>query len=557
VNVIFHNGNILTMEGAEAQAIAIAGERIEAVGSNEDILALASADTLRIDLDGRTITPGFIDAHSHRIAQRYKWGFESADQVFQDALRQGWTGLTELAVDEGEWAELRGLAASEALVLRVDAYLLFNTFEGNPLPDWYNAYEAGQEFGPYLRAAGLKFFIDFNSGRVLFFDSPALAEQIRLRRAEGWQVAMKAIGARSHELALDAIELAEAAQHPSLARYRIEHALAQTLDQQERMAGMGVIGSIQPGLIGVVASWPDIQQLISEEGAETVSNWRAMAEAGVRMAGSPFNPDGSHDEYTTDSHMSPMGVLYRGVTQIGLGGLAPEPWMLAHALTVEEILPALTIDAAYAAFQEGSRGSLAPGKLADLVVLSADPRHVAAEDLLTIETLMTMVGGEVAWCAPASEPLCLGALPPATDAGQGWPVLQVGSGGPEVAALQYLLRHHGLAIPVDGLFGPVTEQAVMDFQSQQSLATDGRVGEATWEALVRGVVLQVGSEGDAVRAAQHLLLEKFGHADVIVDGLYGRVTEGAVRAFQADHGLTVDGLVGAVETWPALVSLEP
>jgi len=289
-----------------------------------------------------------------------------------------------------------------------------------------------------------------------------------------------------------------------------------------------------------------------------------MLESGVLMTGSPFNPDGVDDEYPTDSHTSPIGVMYRGVTQIGPGGRMPEPWMVEHALTVEEILPLLTIDGAYAVFQEDTRGSLAPGKLADLVILSANPLDVPVEGLLEIDALLTMVGGEVAWCAPGAQDLCPGAStfpsPTAEDeaAIPGWPILQLGSEGPEVFALQYLLRHHGQEIPADGLFGPGTEQAVRAFQSERGLGVDGLVGGQTWPALVEGVVVQFGSDGDAVRAAQVLLLEKFGYADIIVvDGLFGRGTEAVVKTFQSDHGLTPDGLVGASQTWPALISGQP
>lgn len=564
-DVIFHNGNLLTMEEDRpvAQAIAAAGDSIVFVGSNSEVLALAGPATTIVDLQGRTLTPGFIDSHSHRISQRYKWGFDPPDEAFQEILRQGWTGITELAVDEAEWNELRNLAAAGRLPVRVDAYLLFNTFEGIALPDWYNAYQPGQRFGSFLRAAGLKFFIDFDSGRVLFFDPPGLAEEIRSQRAEGWQLALKTIGARSHQLALDAIELAEGGEQARDARYRFEHALAQTSAQQERMARLGVIASIQPGVVGVVSSWPDVQAVIVEQEAENVSNWRGLVDAGVLMAGSPLNPDGVNDEYTSPSHVSPLGVAYRGATQIGLAARPPEPWMVEHALTVEEILPLLTIDAAYAIFQEDSRGSLAPGKLADLVILSADPRAVPVEDLLTIETLMTMVGGEVAWCAPGAEALCSGAAGPASTPGAGgaaapaWPVLGVGRQGPEVFALQYLLRHHGQDIPTDGLFGPVTEQAVKTFQSQRGLGVDGLVGGQTWPALVQGVVVQFGSSGDAVRAAQVLLLEKFGYTDIAVDGLFGRGTEAVVMLFQSEHELASDGLVGASQTWPALISIQP
>jgi peptidoglycan hydrolase-like protein with peptidoglycan-binding domain len=170
----------------------------------------------------------------------------------------------------------------------------------------------------------------------------------------------------------------------------------------------------------------------------------------------------------------------------------------------------------------------------------------------------------VAWCAPGAQALCPGATTAPSPTAEGeaaipdWPVLQLGSEGPEVFALQYLLRHHGQEIPADGLFGPGTEQAVRAFQSERGLGVDGQVGAQTWPTLVQGVVVQFGSDGDAVRAAQVLLLEKFGYTDIIVvDGLFGRGTEAVVKTFQSDHGLTPDGLVGASQTWPALISGQP
>jgi predicted amidohydrolase YtcJ len=564
-DIIFHNGVILTMDDARptASAIHIQGERIVAVGDDVSVLAEAGTTTNLVDLHGRTLTPGFINGHSHHFSQRYKWDFDSLGLAAQSALEQGWTGLTELAVDQAELAELTEAAEAGLLPVRTNAYLLVRTFEGESLGEWFNAYRPGQTFGTSLRIAGLKVFTDFDNGTVLFWEPAELEAFLRERREEGWQLTLKSVSTLSLELVLDAVEPILQEGSNAGPRFRLEHALAVNDEQLARMARMGLIASIQPGIVGVIAGQPDLNEVVGREGTEAVARWRDMAEAGVPMVGSPYNPDGANVEYTPPSHVSPLGVMYRGATQIGLDGRAPETWMVEHALSVDQILPMLTIGAAYATMEELGRGSLVPGKLADLVVFSENPLAVPVARLLEIDTLMTMVGGSVAWCAPGAQDLCPGAVtaPPPTADSQagipGWPILQLGSEGPEVFALQYLLRHHGHEIPADGLFGLVTEHAVKTFQSQRGLGDDGLVGGETWSSLVEGLVLQFGSSGDAVRAAQVLLLEKFGYTDIVVDGLFGRGTETVVKTFQSNHGLTSDGMVGASQTWPALISIEP
>ena len=116
---------------------------------------------------------------------------------------------------------------------------------------------------------------------------------------------------------------------------------------------------------------------------------------------------------------------------------------------------------------------------------------------------------------------------------------------------------NGQKLTVDGIFGEETRASVIIFQTQKELTVDGIVGPQTWEALISDATIQLGSEGDAVRAAQYLLREKFGYDEVIVDGLFGSVTEAAIRDFQATYYLTVDGIVGAEETWLALISNQP
>jgi len=141
-----------------------------------------------------------------------------------------------------------------------------------------------------------------------------------------------------------------------------------------------------------------------------------------------------------------------------------------------------------------------------------------------------------------------------------WPVVKSGSNGHPIKTLQYLLRARGHGVVVDGSFGPQTDSAVKAFQASHGLTADGIVSPATWTALI--VQVQKGSEGDAVRGVQ----EEFQFRNLSgnpsngpkIDGIFGPVTDAAVRGFQHALSLdipavTVDGIVGPV-TWQALVS---
>lgn len=103
---------------------------------------------------------------------------------------------------------------------------------------------------------------------------------------------------------------------------------------------------------------------------------------------------------------SPVHLIYQGVTRVGNLGVRPVASLLDQALTAEQSLRALTINAARAAFEENDKGSITAGKLADLVVLSADPLTASAEEINQITVLMTIVGGNVEYCGPGSMFAC-------------------------------------------------------------------------------------------------------------------------------------------------------
>lgn len=137
------------------------------------------------------------------------------------------------------------------------------------------------------------------------------------------------------------------------------------------------------------------------------------------------------------------------------------------------------------------------------------------------------------------------------------PTLASGASGTDVARLQRLFVEMKLLdyTGIDGVFGPVTDQVVRDFQASAGLTVDGIVGPDTWEALPADPdtpVLANGDSGAEVAALQEALTA-YSNQDPAtnpgaIDGAFGPMTESAVRAYQGDHGIAVDGIVGD-DTW--------
>ena len=134
--------------------------------------------------------------------------------------------------------------------------------------------------------------------------------------------------------------------------------------------------------------------------------------------------------------------------------------------------------------------------------------------------------------------------------GDNWPTFKNGDSGPEVRAIQLLLTAHGHNLNVDGVFGPITQSRVEDFQTDNNLTEDAIVGPETWQKLI--IQAAQGKTGPEVRAIQNLLKNKFGY-NIDVDGIFGPATTTAVKNFQNSKGLTADGIVGP-QTWLKLIS---
>lgn len=137
----------------------------------------------------------------------------------------------------------------------------------------------------------------------------------------------------------------------------------------------------------------------------------------------------------------------------------------------------------------------------------------------------------------------------------GQPTIRPGATGDVVRRLQRALRRTPeLQLKVDGVFGPLTETLVSNFQKGASLSPDGVVGPITWQALPDGgpmPLLAEGSTGDVVRHLQGVLTNGPGQSGTPspgIDGDFGPRTRACVGAFQRWGGVGVDGVVGD-QTW--------
>ena len=205
----------------------------------------------------------------------------------------------------------------------------------------------------------------------------------------GLQVAVHAIGDAANREVLDALERAAAATGRRDARHRIEH--VQVLDPADipRFARLGAIASMQPTHATSDMRWAEdrIGHKRAEEGAYA---WRRLLDASARVA---FGTDFAVEP------LDPVEGLYSAVTRQSREkpGTPPGGWLPSQRLSMEEAIAVYTASSAYAEFQEDAKGTLEPGKLADLVVWDRDLLTVPPEQILQAKPALTVVGGAVVY----------------------------------------------------------------------------------------------------------------------------------------------------------------
>jgi predicted amidohydrolase YtcJ len=204
----------------------------------------------------------------------------------------------------------------------------------------------------------------------------------------GFQTCIHAIGDRANREVMDIFERVQREVPGSRAlRMRNEH--AQILDAREiaRFRALDVIPSMQT--THATSDMPWVPTRIGpERTAEGAYVWRKLINTGVRIAnGSDFPVE----------EPNPMLGFYAAITRQDPKGQPPGGWLPGERMTRVEALQSFTINAAYAAHLEKELGSLEPGKLADLVVLSRDIMAVSPREILDTHVLRTIIGGRVVY----------------------------------------------------------------------------------------------------------------------------------------------------------------
>lgn len=236
-------------------------------------------------------------------------------------------------------------------------------------------------------AALLSPYKDDPANTGLIRTEPARVREIAARAAAaGYQVCVHAIGDRGNRLTLDAMEAALGSSGGKGLRFRVEHAQVLSPDDIPRFAALGIIASMQPTHATSDMYW--VEDRVGEQRAAGAYAWRSLLKTGARLAcGSDFPVESER----------PLLGFYAAVTRQDAKGWPAGGWHPDERLTRDEALRCFTLDAAWAGFEESSRGSITPGKLADLTVLSDDIMQVPAPEILKTTVSMTIVGGRIAF----------------------------------------------------------------------------------------------------------------------------------------------------------------
>jgi hypothetical protein len=524
-DLIVVNAKVRTMDAArpEAQAFAVMGNKIVAVGSNDEIRKFSGAATKTIDAGGRLIVPGFNDAHVHFLEGGYqlssvdlrdaetpeefvrrikefaakqpkgrwilggKWDHENwtpaslptaamidaatpDNPVFIDRLDGHMALANSLALKtarvdkntkEVEGGEIvRDTAGNPTGVLRdaamnyvnkvIPAFSMAEKLEQaqaatdyaaslgvtsiqdmsagteisvyqelarqgklktriygcSPLSDYSRWQKTGvtRAFGnEWLRVGCLKGYSDGslgsttawlfaayldapNSSGLASDEIPKLPENVAAADKADLQINIHAIGDKANDFVLSTFEKAARENGAKDRRFRIEHAQHLRMEDIKRFGQSKVIASMQPFHLADDGRWA--WKRLDAPRLKGTYAFRSLIDSGAIVA---FGTDWSV------APLNPLLGIHAAVTRQTLDDKNQNGWIPEQKISVDETVRAYTQGSAYAEFQENVKGSIAPGKLADFVILSADIFTINPTEIRNAQVLTTVVDGRIVY----------------------------------------------------------------------------------------------------------------------------------------------------------------
>jgi predicted amidohydrolase YtcJ len=309
------------------------------------------------------------------------------------------TGLTEMhdaGIDAATIAAVKELIDEKRFPIRVYAMLGDND---DLLRSWF-ASGPLTGYGGRLTVRSVKLYADGalgSRGAALlapYSDEPSnsglmlarpehLEDVARRARAAGFQVNAHAIGDRGVRNVIDAYAAAGVGPRD---RYRVEHLQVIAPADVPRLIEHGIIASMQPTHATSDMYWAE--QRLGPERVKGAYAWRTILDAGGKLA---FGSDFPVEE------VNPFHGIYAAVTRQDQAGTPPGGWYPSQRLTLAEAIRGFTSDAAWAAFEESSRGTIEPGKLADLTIVEGDLLGIPSTELYKAKVRYTVLGGEVVY----------------------------------------------------------------------------------------------------------------------------------------------------------------
>jgi predicted amidohydrolase YtcJ len=215
-------------------------------------------------------------------------------------------------------------------------------------------------------------------------DKEEMFEHVRKASAAGLSSTIHAIGDKANHDVLDVFAMVRKEGIGTHLRHRIEHVQLLHPDDFKRLAQLNVIASMQP-----IHATSDMLMADRYWGARSSGayTWRTQLNAGARLA---FGSDSPVESF------NPFLGIHAAVTRRRTDGTpTPDGWYPEQRLTVDEAVHGFTLGAAYASYEETRKGSLTPGKLADLIVLDRDIFSIDPMEIAETRVLATMLDGQL------------------------------------------------------------------------------------------------------------------------------------------------------------------